>query len=134
MQHGTKQVIFLAEDDDDHYFIASKALEESRLPCDFERASNGKELLRLLEETEEGRALPSMILLDLNMPKMDGRSALEAIAAHPRWSQIPVVVLTTSPCEEDESLCCEKGVKRYLQKPASFQSLVQILGSFREIL
>ncbi len=130
----TQAMILLAEDDDDHYFIAQKAFQQSQLPFKLERVVNGKELIQHLEKMKQKNQSPSVIVLDLNMPRMDGREVLQIIAQHEEWSKIPIVALTTSPNEEDESLCLQRGVKRYLQKPVSFQEIVDIMNSLREFV
>lgn len=128
---SSPKIVLLAEDDDDHFFIAQKAFEESNPHLILARVIHGKELLQWLEQHE---GLPSLIILDLNMPKMDGREVLQILSSHEQWSKIPIVVLTTSPNEEDENLCLQKGVKRYLQKPVSFREIVEIMKSLQKFI
>lgn len=118
-------ILLLAEDDEDHYFIAQKAYEDSGIHCQLERVSQGEELLDYLFK----HPFPQLILLDMNMPKVDGREVLSILQKNPEWKKIPVIVLTTSPNEEDQVFCLQKGAKQYLQKPISFSELVQIFKS-----
>lgn len=121
----------MAEDDDDHFLITQKAFEESTLDLTLKRVFHGEELIQWLNHHEQA---PSLILLDLNMPKMDGREVLQILSKHSQWSKIPIVVLTTSPNEEDKILCLQKGVKRYLQKPVRFQKIIDIMNSLKEFI
>ena len=76
--------------------------------------------------------LPSLILLDLNMPKKDGREALQEIKAHADLRKIPVVVLTTSEAKEDITQCYELGASSYIKKPVSFDGLVKALKALKQ--
>ena len=92
--------ILLAEDDDDDFYLTERALKEYRLRNEISRVKDGEELMRYLRGRGEFKgavrpAEPSLILLDLNMPKMDGREALREIKSDPMLRHIPVVVLTT---------------------------------------
>ena len=74
-----------------------------------------------------GQALPGLILLDLNMPRKDGREALKEIKADPELRRIPIVVLTTSKAEEDIVRTYDLGVNSYVSKPVTFKSLVELI-------
>ena len=124
--------ILLAEDDDDDYFLTCQALKENRLLNEISRVKDGEELMRYLRhggEFSRGKQAPepSLILLDLNMPKMDGREALREIKADPVLHHIPVVVLTTSRAEEDVVRSYEFGVNSFITKPLTFQGLVDAM-------
>ena len=98
--------ILLADDDADDRMLAQDALKESRLANDLRFVENGEELLEYLRRqgpfAEEGKApTPGLILLDLNMPRKDGREALKEIKSDPNLRHIPIVVLTTSKAAED---------------------------------
>jgi len=71
--------------------------------------------------------LPGLILLDLNMPRKDGREALKEIKANPQFRRIPIVVLTTSKAEEDILRSYDLGVNSYVTKPVTFKSLVELI-------
>ena len=121
--------ILVADDDADDRMLIEEALEESRLvnPVDF--VEDGIELLEYLrnegEYADRGEELPGLILLDLNMPRMDGRTALSHIKADERLKRIPVVILTTSKSEEDIIRTYGLGVNSFITKPVTFDNLVQ---------
>ena len=112
--------------------MASEALEESRLANDLRFVEDGEELLdylyhrgRFAGEAESPR--PGLILLDLNMPRMDGREALREIKSDPALRSIPVVVLTTSKAEEDIYRTYDLGVNSFITKPVQFEGLVEVM-------
>ncbi len=107
-------------------------MKESRLRNGISRVKDGEELMRYLRHSGEFNDAvrspkPGLILLDLNMPKMDGREALREIKADPILHHIPVVVLTTSRAEEDVVRSYEFGVNSYIIKPLTFQGLVDAM-------
>lgn len=125
--------ILYAEDDPDDRMLTADALRESRVSNRLQMVEDGAEVLAYLRR--EGRwadeALsprPGIILLDLNMPRMDGREALAAIKADARFSSIPVVILTTSRAEADVIRSYEIGANSYIAKPVTFDGLVQIMN------
>ena len=124
--------ILLAEDDDDDFYLTERALKENRLRNEISRVKDGEELMRYLRHSGEFNDAvrspkPGLILLDLNMPKMDGREALREIKADPVLHHIPVVVLTTSRVEEDVVRSYEFGVNSFIIKPLTFQGLVDAM-------
>jgi CheY-like chemotaxis protein len=124
--------ILLADDDEDDRLLARDALAESRLANDLYMVSDGEELMDYLLRRGEYAELadsprPGLILLDLNMPKMDGREALKEIKSHPNLRQIPVVVLTTSQAEEDIYRTYDLGANSFITKPVMFASLVRVM-------
>jgi len=126
-------VILMAEDDPDDRLLAEEALEESRLANELHFVNDGVELLDYLMkrgEYSKGHApRPGLILLDLNMPRLDGREALEEVKADPDLRSIPIVVLTTSKAEEDILRSYQLGVSGFITKPVSFQGLVDVMHS-----
>jgi len=133
MSSQTKPVtILMAEDDDEDFMLTADALHEARVLNTLYRVKDGEELMEylLLKGKYASRTeapLPSLILLDLNMPRKDGREALKEIENHPALRKIPVVVLTTSEAKEDISQCYEIGANSYITKPVSFEGLVKAL-------
>ena len=130
--HGKPITILLAEDDPDDRMLAVDALGESRLANDVRCVENGEELMAYLQREgdyeDPGRSpRPGMILLDLNMPRKDGREALREIKADPRFRRIPVVVLTTSQAEEDIVKTYDLGVSSFITKPITFEGLVNVM-------
>jgi len=130
--------ILLADDDADDRMLTQEALRESRLANDLRMVEDGEELMDYL--TRQGKFAraedaprPGLILLDLNMPRKDGREALKEIKSDPALRQIPVVVLTTSKAEEDIYRTYDLGVNSFITKPVDFQGLVkamQALGRY----
>lgn len=124
--------ILIADDDADDRMMVKEALEECRLANDIRFVCDGVDLLAYLRGqgsySGQGNApRPGLILLDLNMPKMDGREALREIKKDPSLRQIPVVVMTTSRAEEDIYRTYDLGVSSYVAKPMTFDSLVKVM-------
>ena len=125
-------IILYAEDDPEDRMLVEDAMEESRLANELHFVEDGEELMDYLHRrgkfTElSNRSLPGLILLDLNMPKKDGREALREIRADELLRRIPVVVLTTSKAEEDIIRSYELGTNSFIIKPVTFESLVDIV-------
>jgi CheY-like chemotaxis protein len=121
----------MADDDPEDCLLAREALEESRLVNQFMTVGDGEELLEYLQHRgryadPEAAPRPGLILLDLNMPRMDGREALAAIKADSRLRSIPIVVLTTSKAEEDVLRSYDLGANSYITKPVTFDSMVDV--------
>jgi CheY-like chemotaxis protein len=122
--------IIVADDDADDRLLISDAFRESKLANPVLFAQDGEELLAILRGNEQwasGRSLPGFILLDLNMPRMDGRTALSHIKSDPYLRRIPVVVLTTSKAEEDVLRTYDLGVNSFITKPVTFEGLVEVV-------
>ncbi|MEN6545405.1 MAG: response regulator [Armatimonadia bacterium] len=130
--------LLIADDDLEDCMMMREALEESHLANDLRFVHDGEELMAYLRRegkySTPGEApRPGLILLDLNMPRKDGREALGEIKADPQLHAIPVVVLTTSRAEEDVYRSYELGVNSYISKPvtfASFMDMVHTLGKY----
>jgi CheY-like chemotaxis protein len=124
--------ILLADDDPDDRMMAAEALQESRLANDLRFVQDGEELLEYLlhrgkfSDPQESPK-PGLILLDLNMPRKDGREALREIKADPNLRSIPIVVLTTSKAEEDIYRTYDLGVNSFITKPVTFDGLVDVM-------
>ena len=124
--------ILMADDDEDDRLLTQDALAESRGLNELHFVEDGVELLEYLERKGkfEDKTLsprPGLILLDLNMPRMDGREALQAIKANPNLKGIPVVILTTSKQEEDMVKGYDLGAASYITKPVTFDGLVELM-------
>lgn len=124
--------ILIADDDQDDREMICDALKESRLLNNIHCVRDGEELMDYLRhrgkfEDQIVNPLPGLILLDLNMPRMDGREALKEIKTNPQLRQIPVIVLTTSQAEEDIFRSYDLGVNSFITKPVSFESLVKVM-------
>lgn len=122
-------IILIAEDDPDDRVLTKEAFEESRLLNEVYFVEDGEELINYLEKkgeyTESPR--PNLILLDLNMPKKDGREALKEIKNNPDFRRIPIVVMTTSKAEEDIFRSYDCGASSYITKPVTFEGLVEVI-------
>jgi two-component system, response regulator len=129
--------ILLVEDNVDDYEATIRSFKRAHLDNPVHWCTGGKDALRYLRRQEPSagdRAEddPSLILLDLNMPGMDGRAVLTQLKEDPELRRIPVVVLTTSADERDVSYCYELGASTYIQKPVDFEGLVQAVGRIKE--
>ena len=138
MESSETIVILIAEDDPDDRMLTIRALEQNRLANDIKWVEDGEELMDYLHRRgayADGvhAPRPGLILLDLNMPRMDGREALQAIKADPELRRIPVVVLTTSRAEQDIVQSYHLGVNAFVTKPVTFVELahaIRVLGNF----
>lgn len=123
----------MADDDDDDYLLTQKALKASKVLNTLVRVSDGEELIDYLLGTGEyeGKETlrPGIILLDLNMPRKDGREALKEIKNHENLRDIPVVVFTTSKAEEDVYRSYQLGVNSFITKPVTFNNLLEVMTS-----
>jgi CheY-like chemotaxis protein len=124
--------ILMADDDEDDRLLATEALAESRLSNELRCVEDGVELMDYLHR--RGRYAPpasaprpGLILLDLNMPRKDGREALREIKSDPLLRSIPVVVLTTSRADEDIARSYDLGANSYIAKPVTFEGLVDVV-------
>jgi CheY-like chemotaxis protein len=129
--------ILMADDDEDDRIMTKEALEESRLTNEMRFVVDGEELIDYLYrrgkfEDPADSPRPGLILLDLNMPRKDGREALREIKADPGLRQIPIVVLTTSKAEEDIYRTYDLGVNSFITKPVSFEGLVFVISNLAQ--
>jgi CheY-like chemotaxis protein len=120
--------VLIAEDDIDDRMLLQTAFDETGIKNRIEFVGNGCELLDFLYK-EDRNSYPRFILLDLNMPKKDGRETLKEIKQHPIFKKIPVVIFTTTKNESEVSRCYELGANSYVVKPDSFESLVKITAA-----
>lgn len=124
-------VILMADDDDDDFMLTQKALKESKLLNTLIRVKDGEELLDYLkgrgDYAETDNVRPGVILLDLNMPRKDGREALREIKSDENLRDIPVVVFTTSKAEEDIYRSYQLGVNSFITKPVTFENLIAVM-------
>jgi CheY-like chemotaxis protein len=129
---GKMITILLADDDPDDRQLTRDAFAENRLVNMLHTVEDGEELMEYLRRQgryadQKSAPLPGLILLDLNMPRKDGREALKEIKADPELRRIPIVVLTTSKAEEDILRTYDLGVNSYVTKPVTFKSLVELI-------
>jgi CheY-like chemotaxis protein len=127
--------ILIAEDDDDDYLLTKDALNEARFLNPLQRVPDGVELIDYLRRRGQYRnrekyPKPALILLDLNMPRKDGREALREIKSDESLRHYPVVILTTSRAEEDIIRSYDLGVNSFIIKPVTFEGLVDAVRVF----
>ena len=128
MKHNIIPTILIADDDADDRMMMKEALEENNFSHDMRFVEDGEELLDYLHQ--RGKYLtekvlrPNLIILDLNMPKIDGREALSQIKSNVNLKRIPVIVLTTSRAEEDIVRTYDLGVNSFICKPVRYNDLV----------
>ena len=134
-EQNSQGTILLVEDNQDDVDLTLRAFKKSRLSNRFVVKRDGQEALDYLLGTDDaGKStlLPVVVLLDLNMPKKDGREALKEIKTDPGLKKIPIVVLTTSNADEDIAITYELGVNSYITKPVTFKELVNIMKKLSE--
>ena len=125
-------VILLADDDADDRRLTREAFEEAKLANELRFVEDGAELLDYLFRKGKyadpaSSPRPGILLLDLNMPKVDGREALERIKADPEMRRLRVVILTTSKAEEDILRTYDLSAASYITKPVTFEALVDVI-------
>jgi len=128
--------ILMAEDDPDDRVLTREAMETAHVRNELRFVHDGQELLEYLRHegdyagSNADAPMPGIILLDLNMPRMDGREALAEIKSDPELRSIPIVVLTTSKAEEDIVRTYDLGVNSFITKPVTFNALVDVMQTW----
>lgn len=129
--------ILIADDDEDDRFLIKAAFEEcgSTIPLFF--VQDGLELMQYLnnENAYTDASVykqPSLILLDLNMPKKDGREIIQEMRSNSNFKAIPIVVLSTSNAPSDIKTCYELGANSFITKPSSFEGLLEIIKNLQQ--
>lgn len=125
--------ILIAEDDADDRFLLQAAFEENGFSDRLHFVENGVEVLEYLNSIRQPdeKQFPRFILLDLNMPKKDGREVLKELKQHPVLKKIPVVIFSTTNNEQEMRRCYELGANSYITKPNSFESLLKTVAALR---
>lgn len=132
-----KFTILMANDDENARFLVEEALREVRAPVRSKSVDNGEQVLDYLYRRGQyadpnNWHRPDLILLDLNMPRLDGRETITLIKSDPKLQQIPIVILTTSHRSEDISLCYQLGASSFISKPVTFEGLVKVMNTLCE--
>jgi CheY-like chemotaxis protein len=127
-------MILMADDDPEDRMLVEEALTENHVACELRYVQDGQELLDYLRNQgkyahTQDAPRPGVILLDLNMPRTDGREALRQIKSDPTLWRIPVIVFTTSRAQEDIERAYDLGVNSFITKPAAFNDLVEIMAT-----
>src|ERR1700693_388849 len=126
--------ILLVEDNQDHAELALRALQdqEYEAPCQTFWMKNGQEALDFLQDEEKGdRPLPSIIILDIKLPKVTGIELLRKIKANRILSRIPVIMLTTSDRSEEMESCYKLGANSFIVKPVQFSDYIEKVRSVK---
>src|ERR1044072_8474795 len=125
--------ILIAEDDADDRFLLQAAFEENGFTDKLHFVENGVEVLDYLQSLADSNAtnFPRFILLDLNMPKKDGREVLKELKQHTQLKNIPVVIFSTTNNEQEMRRCYELGANSYITKPNNFEHLLKIVANLR---
>jgi CheY-like chemotaxis protein len=118
----SQPTIFVADDDEDDQFLLRTAFASSEASCNLVFFANGEQLIRQLHQTEQR---PRIVLLDLNMPVLDGFQTLQQIRQEDQYKALPVIILTTSSQRDDISRAYELGANSFIIKPSQYTDLVQ---------
>ncbi len=122
---AVENYILIGEDDPDDRFLLQSAFEDVAGGCNLRFVENGVDLLNFLkaEAVKSSSIYPSFILLDLNMPRKDGREVLAELKTTPHFENIPVIIFSTTSNEREMKRCYELGANSYITKPNSFELL-----------
>lgn len=129
-----KSYVLLVDDDEDDQLMLAAAFKDTGFAGKLHLVSNGEDLMNELHEGISSRdvSLPDIILLDLNMPKKDGRASLREIKKHPLLCRIPVIVCTTSKNPDDIAYAYDNGANSYITKPSSYTELKTIVQTIQQ--
>jgi CheY-like chemotaxis protein len=130
---ATPSTILYVDDDADDQLLLSESLQDQQAPAHLICASDGEEAVAYLNALDQS-ALPSLIILDLNMPRWDGKRTLSYIKSHPVLSGIPVIILSTSGNKADQESCYRLGAISYLEKPYDYREYRKIINYFIPLL
>jgi CheY-like chemotaxis protein len=132
---SNRLTILVADDDADDRMFMEQALRQTGYQHDIQFVEDGEELLDYLRRqgrfSEANAPWPNLLMLDLNMPRINGFQALEAIKADPDLRRLPVVIMTTSTADEDVMKTYNLGVNSFITKPFNFHRLVEMIGAMK---
>ncbi len=127
--------ILIADDDPDDRTLASTALKEINFMLDVDFVCDGVELIQTLNNSvKNSHRLPDLVLLDLNMPRKDGRTALKEIKADPKLKHLDIIIFSTSTAEDDKNYTLSMGAKKYIVKPSDYNELINVFKNINEQL
>ncbi|MBF0236990.1 MAG: response regulator [SAR324 cluster bacterium] len=128
---GQPVELLLVEDNPDDVFLAQEALKEGKIKNNLHVVNDGESALRFLrkENPYQDAVLPDLVLLDLNLPGIDGRQVLKQIREDPRFTELPVIVLTTSESADDIHRMYKLHVNSYIVKPVDFEQFIKVIKS-----
>jgi CheY-like chemotaxis protein len=125
--------ILLVEDSPDDVEITRRALSRGQVKNNLLVARDGQEALDILfSRRDTDGALPGLILLDLNLPRVDGREVLEKIKSDPKLKRVPVIAMTSSTREEDVLRTYDLGVNTFISKPVKFEDFIRVIATIRD--
>ncbi len=132
-----KQLILVVEDSDDDFFAMQRAFKKAGLLNPVRRCTNGDQALDYLYQRgdftdPEAAPRPAIILLDLNLPGLDGREVLQVVKSDPKLRRIPVIVLTTSSARQDIERCYAAGANSYVHKPVNLEGFFQAISRLKD--
>ena len=125
---NTEKPILLVEDNPIDLDLTLRAFATKNISNPIQVARDGEEALEYFNRWENGEQTPIVILLDLNMPKINGLEVLKKLKSHPEFKAIPVVILTTSSESSDLKTAYELGVNSYIIKPVNFEKFIDVVG------
>jgi len=128
--------ILLAEDNLADVLLVRKALDEHKIPHDMQVVRDGEEALTFIQDMGEanGPPCPDVLLLDVNLPKVDGPEVLSAFRKHPRCSETPVIVITSSDAYRDRDRMAQLGIAHYFKKPSDLDGFLKLGAVVREVV
>jgi CheY-like chemotaxis protein len=125
--------VLIVDDEPGDIHLISAAIAEGKFPCNLHTAHNGLEALDYLQSCDQAtKPVPDLILLDLNMPRMNGHDTLAALKARPQWSRIPVVVLTTSSADRDVGQVYDVGAAGFVTKPIELDHFIETIHGIED--
>jgi CheY-like chemotaxis protein len=122
-------IVFIADDDDDDLYFVRKAVEELNAGIELKHFSNGVQLLQGLKDSV--KSLPNFVLLDLNMPILDGRETLRMIRKNSGFNDLPVIIFSTSNHDHERDICFEYGASSYFSKPCNYPNYLEIMRKLK---
>lgn len=125
----TEPLVLFAEDDREDWILIQEAMKDCDCKLRVERVENGQQLL---DRLRDGHRMPDVVMLDLQMPLMDGQEALREIRSDPKLRHLPVIVMTTSKLEADIFQSFHDGANSYVVKPINYEDLETLLKSVKK--
>ena len=124
--------ILIAEDDEDDRLLLASAFQDSTVTEKIIFVNNGVEVLKHFENIESGNLLllPSLLILDLNMPKINGKQVLSELNLKSYFNQFNTVMFSTTSCENEMQNCMDLGISKYFVKPTGYQALLDVVNQF----
>jgi CheY-like chemotaxis protein len=127
--------ILLVEDNPGDVLLIRECLEQHQVACELFVASDGEKAIDFIDGFErDGRTLPALVILDLNLPRRSGREVLQRMRENPMWSNIPTVILSSSGELKDQQETARLGASKYIRKPSNLDAFIAIGGVLKCML